>query len=451
MEWGNVAVPTVQYSHGMLSCSEWTGVLLSTLLDEVGIDRAKAKFLLAEGADGASLTRTIPLAMALDDVWSATAQNGEMLRPEQGYPLRLLVPGVQGVSSVKWLRRIEVGDAPVEHARGIAALRRHDAGRHASPVHVDPGSEERDHGAVRRPGAARPAATTRSPGSRGRDAARCGASTSRPTAGATGARRSLQEPVLTKALTRFRIDWTWNGGPALLQSRVDRRHRLRAADDPAAARGARHALDLSQQRDPDVARRRDRRGQQCPGPVASRCARAAAGIAARIAAPLHYGFGKPATTQRDRRLGHRRASRRRRAAEGPRLRRRGPGDLRRQVRELPRHVRRVEQLHADRGRRRVARDRPADAHDRQQAQLRDHAVGLHQSRDAVQRAADAHRRRGLRADRVRAEPERHPARRRRARPGLAAETEDAQPRRLHDRRTASCAATASPTRATPPA
>src|SRR6476661_7966786 len=64
MEWSRVAVPTVQYSHGMLSCSEWTGVLLATLLDEVGIDRKKARFILAEGADGASLTRTIPLANA---------------------------------------------------------------------------------------------------------------------------------------------------------------------------------------------------------------------------------------------------------------------------------------------------------------------------------------------------------------------------------------------------
>src|SRR4029078_6410778 len=112
MEWRNGAVHTGQYAPGMLSCSEWTGVLLSTLLDEVGIDRAKAKYLLAEGADGASLTRTIPLAMALDDVLVCYGQNGEMLRPEQGYPLRLLGPGVQGVSSVKWLRRLEVGDAP---------------------------------------------------------------------------------------------------------------------------------------------------------------------------------------------------------------------------------------------------------------------------------------------------------------------------------------------------
>ena len=112
MVWGNVAVPTVQFSHGMLACSEWTGVLLSTLLDEVGVDRKAAKFVLAEGSDGAALTRTVPIEMALDDVIVAYGQNGEMLRPEQGYPLRLLVPGVQGVSSVKWLRRIEVGDQP---------------------------------------------------------------------------------------------------------------------------------------------------------------------------------------------------------------------------------------------------------------------------------------------------------------------------------------------------
>src|SRR3546814_883647 len=112
MEWANVAVPTVQYTHGMLACSEFTGVLLSTLLAEVGFDRTRAKFVLAEGADGSALTRTIPIEFALNDVLVVYGQNGEMLRPENGYPLRLLVPGVQGVSSVKWLRRLEVGDKP---------------------------------------------------------------------------------------------------------------------------------------------------------------------------------------------------------------------------------------------------------------------------------------------------------------------------------------------------
>jgi sulfane dehydrogenase subunit SoxC len=112
MEWGNVAVPTVQYTHGMLSCCEFTGVLLSTLLEDCGPDPKAAKFVLAEGADGSSMTRTIAMERALDDVMVAWAMNGEMLRPENGYPLRLVAPGLQGVSWVKWLRRIEVGDQP---------------------------------------------------------------------------------------------------------------------------------------------------------------------------------------------------------------------------------------------------------------------------------------------------------------------------------------------------
>ena len=87
MEWGNVAVPTVQYTHGMIACSEFTGVLLSTLLDEAGFDRSKGKFVLAEGADGSALTRTIPMEFALNDVIVVYGQNGEMLRPENGYPL----------------------------------------------------------------------------------------------------------------------------------------------------------------------------------------------------------------------------------------------------------------------------------------------------------------------------------------------------------------------------
>ena len=112
MEWGNSAVPSVQYTHGMLSCSEFTGVKLSTLLEICGADTKKGKYLLAEGADGSSMTRTIAMANALDDVIVAWGMNGEMLRPENGYPLRLVVPGVQGVSWVKYLRRIKVGDQP---------------------------------------------------------------------------------------------------------------------------------------------------------------------------------------------------------------------------------------------------------------------------------------------------------------------------------------------------
>src|SRR6185369_12836610 len=113
MEWGNVAVPTVQYTHGMISCSEFTGVPLITLLQMAGADLKKGRFALAEGADGSSMTRTIPMSLIESgEVLVAYGQNGEMLRPENGYPLRLVVPGVQGVSWVKYLRRVEVGDKP---------------------------------------------------------------------------------------------------------------------------------------------------------------------------------------------------------------------------------------------------------------------------------------------------------------------------------------------------
>jgi len=113
MEWNNTAVPTVQYTHGMLSCSEFTGVPLITLLEMCGADLKRGKFILAEGADGSSMTRTIPMSLIQSgEVLVAYGQNGEMLRPENGYPLRLIVPGIQGVSWVKYLRRIEVGDKP---------------------------------------------------------------------------------------------------------------------------------------------------------------------------------------------------------------------------------------------------------------------------------------------------------------------------------------------------
>ena len=102
---------TVQQLAGQTSQSEWTGVALSTLLRETGL-RTNAKWLLAEGGDAALMTRSIPLDKALDDAIVAYAQNGEAVRPEQGYPIRLLLPGWEGSSCVKWLRRLEVGDQP---------------------------------------------------------------------------------------------------------------------------------------------------------------------------------------------------------------------------------------------------------------------------------------------------------------------------------------------------
>src|SRR5436190_2605759 len=101
----------LQALHGLASCAEWTGVKLSTLLDESGID-AKAKWFIAEGADAPHLARSVPLKKALDDAMIALYQNGERLMPANGYPMRLLLPGWEGNMNIKWLRRIKVTDAP---------------------------------------------------------------------------------------------------------------------------------------------------------------------------------------------------------------------------------------------------------------------------------------------------------------------------------------------------
>src|SRR5262245_31220587 len=102
---------TVQDSHGWTSCSEWTGVPLSVLLNEAGVDK-KATWLVAEGTEWKKHAASIPLQRALNDGLLVYAQNGEALRPEQGYPLRLVVPGIEGQRNVKWLRRLKLVDRP---------------------------------------------------------------------------------------------------------------------------------------------------------------------------------------------------------------------------------------------------------------------------------------------------------------------------------------------------
>ncbi|MBS0319062.1 MAG: sulfite dehydrogenase [Proteobacteria bacterium] len=219
MEWANVAVPTVQYTHGMLSCSEFTGVPLSLLLDQCGLDRKRGRYVLAEGADGASLTRTIAMDRALDDVLVAYGQNGEMLRPENGYPLRLVVPGVQGVSSVKWLRRLKVGDQPFNTREETihyvdlmkdGMLRQYTSIQECKSVITSPsgGQVIVDQGFLNVTGLAW--------SGRGK--------VKRVDVSFDGGRNwktaRLETPVLSKALTRFNIDWVWNGQPAILQSRA---------------------------------------------------------------------------------------------------------------------------------------------------------------------------------------------------------------------------------------
>ena len=219
MEWGNVAVPTVQYTHGMLSCCEFTGVLLSTLLDMAGYDKKNGKYILAEGADGSSLTRTIAMDRALDDCMVAYAMNGEMLRPENGYPLRMVAPGIQGVSWVKWLRRIEVGNQPygtkdeVIHYIDLMPDGRHrqyTSIQECKSVITSPsgGQTLLDRGFYNVSGLAW--------SGRGK--------VKRVDISFDGGRNwqtaRLESPIQSKSLTRFNIGWAWNGGAAILQSRA---------------------------------------------------------------------------------------------------------------------------------------------------------------------------------------------------------------------------------------
>ena len=219
MEWGNVAVPTVQYTHGMLSCCEFTGVPLSILLDMAGADTKKGKYILAEGGDGSGMTRTISMEMALDDVLVVWGMNGEMLRPENGYPLRLVVPGVQGVSSVKWLRRIEVGDMP--YATKDEAVHYMD---------LMPDGMHRQYTSIQE---CKSVITTPSGGQQLLETGFYNISgmawsgrgkVKRVDVSVDGGRNwreaRMETPVLTKAITRFNIDWVWDGKPAILQSRA---------------------------------------------------------------------------------------------------------------------------------------------------------------------------------------------------------------------------------------
>ena len=110
-EWKGPQFGTVQFVKGMMSCAEWTGVRLKTILDELGL-KPTAKWMLAEGSDGSEMSRTIPIEKVLDDAMIVWGQNGESLRPEQGYPVRLMLPGWEANLCVKWLKRLEFGDKP---------------------------------------------------------------------------------------------------------------------------------------------------------------------------------------------------------------------------------------------------------------------------------------------------------------------------------------------------
>jgi sulfane dehydrogenase subunit SoxC len=209
---------TVQALDGLLSTSEWTGVPVSTILREVGVRRG-ASWLLAEGSDAAMMSRSIPLDKAMDDALLAFGQNGEAIRPEQGYPLRLMLPGWEGNAQVKWLRRIEVTDRPT--------MTREETSKYTDPLE---GGTSRQFSFVMDA-----KSTITFPTypyvlpergwweiaglawtGRGR-ITRVEVSTD---GGASWADARLQGPVLPKCTVRFRHLWEWDGDEAILLSRA---------------------------------------------------------------------------------------------------------------------------------------------------------------------------------------------------------------------------------------
>jgi sulfane dehydrogenase subunit SoxC len=204
--------------HGLVSCSEWTGVPLAILLDQAGID-PKASWVIAEGADAAVMNVSLPLSKLMDDAILALYQNGERVRPENGYPMRLLVPGWEGVVNVKWLRRLQITDKPV--------MARNETAKYTELL---PSGKARMFTFVME---AKSVITSPSPGlkmhgpdvyevrglawsGRGR-IAKVEVSAD---GGKSWGEASLEGPVLPRCFTRFRAPWAWDGRPSVLKSRA---------------------------------------------------------------------------------------------------------------------------------------------------------------------------------------------------------------------------------------
>ncbi len=206
-----------QAAFGMTSCSEWTGVPLSVLLREAGV-RPEARWLVAEGADACRMTRSVPIDKALDDVLVAYGQNGEAIRPAQGYPLRLFIPGWEGNISIKWLRRLQLVDEPYmtrEETSKYTDLMPNGQARRFTFVMDAKSVITRPSGGQRLAGPGFYQISGLAWSGRG-SVRRVEVSTD---GGRTWASAQLQDPVLPLAHTRFRFDWTWDGGEVTLASR----------------------------------------------------------------------------------------------------------------------------------------------------------------------------------------------------------------------------------------
>jgi sulfane dehydrogenase subunit SoxC len=211
------APANIQAIHGLLSCQEWTGIRLATLLQEAGV-APEAKLALAEGADAAGMSRSFPLEKAMDDAIIALYQNGERVRPSNGYPMRLLLPGWEGNMNVKWLRRIKLTAGPTmtkdETSKYTILLPSGKALQFVFPLE--------GKSVITQPS---PGLTFGGPGlyeisglawSGYGKVAKVEVSAD---GGKSWGEAALSPPVLSKALTRFRMAWQWDGGPAVLQSR----------------------------------------------------------------------------------------------------------------------------------------------------------------------------------------------------------------------------------------
>src|SRR5438105_7256514 len=217
-EWSKPTLKTVQGTHGLTSTSEWTGVPLALVLRESGI-KPGAKWVLAEGADAAVMTRSIPLDKCLDDAFIAYGQNGESIRPEKGYPIRLMLPGWEGNKHIKWLRRLEVSDVPFmtrEETSKYTDLMPNGVARQFTFVMEAKSVITFPSGDMKLPGPGFYEVTGLAWSGRGR-ITRLEVSTD---GGRTWADANLQTPVLPICHTRFRFPWMWDGKPTVLQSRA---------------------------------------------------------------------------------------------------------------------------------------------------------------------------------------------------------------------------------------
>ncbi len=211
-----VPTPDVQQSHGLVSGAEWTGVPLRVLLQESGV-KPEAKWVIAEGADNCRLARSIPMEKVMSDALLVYGQNGEALRPEQGYPLRLILPGFEGNMNVKWLRRLNVLDQPAMSSKETAyytELRRDGKAEMFTFVMEARSVITRPSGGQKlKPGFHEIVGLAWS--GRGKiekvEVSLNG--------GQTWAVATLREPVLSQALTAFRLPWIWDGQETVIQCR----------------------------------------------------------------------------------------------------------------------------------------------------------------------------------------------------------------------------------------